>query len=191
MESPERACRPASTSVQTKARSMAFGRRVDRRRHSPVGWVALLALVSTLLVGCSIGGSSEGEPEVTVAPTIEPTAEPVTRFGEVTWATAVEDTGAPAEDLEAFPRDTETIHAVVPVENAPAGETITARWSMDGVTIDAIDATVTIDEATQAGWVTFALTWEGDALWPVGTLGVDITAASGATVRGEIQIEST
>ena len=35
------------------------------------------------------------------------------------------------------------------------------------------------------------LTWSGDALWPVGTLGVTITASSGATATGTILIEST
>lgn len=170
---------------------MVFGPRVDRGSHRAFGWLGVLAMISTLLIGCSVGGASDDEPEPTPMPTVAPTAVPETRLGEVTWTTTVEETGEAAEDLEAFARDTETIHAVVPVENVPAGETLTAQWSIDGVAIDAIDTTVTVDEATSAGWVSFALTWSGDALWPVGTLGINIAAASGAAASGDIQIHST
>ena len=77
------------------------------------------------------------------------------------------------------------------IEAVPAGERLTATWSLDGVAIDGINATVTIDEASGQGWVSFSLMWEGEALWPVGVLGVTISAESGATASGEIQIEST
>jgi hypothetical protein len=83
------------------------------------------------------------------------------------------------------------IHAIVEVESVPAGEQLTATWSIDGTPVDAIATTATIDTATASGTVSFALAWEGEAFWPVGTLGVTITASSGATTAGEIQIVST
>lgn len=78
----------------------------------------------------------------------------------------------------------------MPVESVPAGETLTANWALDGVAIDAVDSTVTLDGTSESGWVSFSLAWEGETLWPVGTLEITITARSGATVTGAVEIES-
>lgn len=147
-------------------------------------------LICIALAGCSSGGGDD-EPEATIAPAATPTAVPPTELGDVTWSLSVTEDGEPVDDLDAFPRDTQTIHAVVQVQSVTAGEVITARWSIDGAAIEAIDGTVMIDEATASGWVSFALAWEGETLWPVGTLGVEISTASGTATSGEIEIEST
>lgn len=154
--------------------------------------MAMLATLSVLLIGCSMGGeSSSPSPDATPLPTAQPTPTPAAQLGTVTWTTALAEDGEPVEDLHAFPRDTAVVHAVVQIEAVPAGERLTATWSLDGVAIDGINATVTIDEASGQGWVSFSLTWEGEALWPIGVLGVTISAESGAATSGEIQIEST
>lgn len=152
----------------------------------------MLATLSILLIGCSVGGgSSSSSPDATRLPTAQPTPTPAAQLGSVTWTTTLAQDGEPVEDLDAFPRDTAVIHAAIPVEAVQAGETLTATWALDGVGIDGIDAIVTIDEASAQGWVSFSLTWEGEALWPVGVLEVTITAESGATTSAAIQIEST
>ncbi len=152
----------------------------------------MLATLSILLIGCSLGGgSSSSSPDATSLPTVQPTPTPAAQLGPVTWSTTLAQDGEPVENLDAFPRDTAVIHAAVPIEAVQAGETLTAVWFLDGVAIDGIASTVTIDEASDQGWVSFSLAWEGEALWPVGMLEVTITADSGATTGGDIQIEST
>ncbi len=116
---------------------------------------------------------------------------PVVQLGAVVWSAGLAENGEPTDDLDAFPRDAPVIYAVAPVEFAVAGETVTANWSLDGVPIDALASTVTLDQAAGSGWVSFALTWEGETLWPVGSLEISIAASSGSTVTGAIQIEST
>lgn len=164
-----------------------FGLRALR----PIRSIAILALLSGLLIGCSVGGGSSSSPDATPQPTVAPTPTPVAQLGSVIWTTGLAPNGEPVEDLDAFSREALAIHAAVPVETVRAGETLTATWALDGVPIDAIDSTVTIDEASDMGWVSFSLAWEGETLWPVGLLEVAITASSGATTTGEIQIEST
>ncbi len=154
----------------------------------------MLATLSILLIGCSVGGGSSSsgpDADATPLPTVQPTPTPAVQLGPVTWSTTLAQDGEPVENLDAFPRDTAVIHAAVPIEAVQAGETLTAVWFLDGVAIDGIASTVTIDEASDQGWVSFSLTWEGEAFWPVGMLEVTITADSGATTGGAIQIEST
>ncbi len=171
---------------------MVFGPNVISVRLKPIRGMTLIALLAVLLSGCSVGGgSSDTSADATPAPTVAPSPTPVAQLGPVVWTTALEQNGAPAEDLTAFPRNAESIYAVVAVESVSAGEMLTASWALDGVAIDAIDSTVNIDEASASGWVSFSLVWEGETLWPVGTLEIAVSASSGATARGEIQIEST
>jgi hypothetical protein len=155
----------------------------------------LMAISLTLLLfGCSGGGGGDDPtPVPTPMPTSEPTATPTpsTQLGAVVWSTSLDADGAPTEELTAMPRDTDVIYAVVRVDTATAGDALDAVWALDEVPIDAIASSVTIDEAAAAGWVSFSLTWEGESLWPLGTLAVTITATSGASTSGTIQIQST
>jgi hypothetical protein len=166
-----------------------FGRAESRRAITAF---SLAIAIAVLVAGCSGGGDdADTTPEATPMPTAEPTPTPEMRLGPVTWTTAIDESGAPTEELTGFPRDTEVIYAVVNVTSVVSGETLTANWSLDDVPIDAIETTVTIDQSTDAGWASFALTWEGEALWPVGTLQVTISGSSGASTTGTIVIEST
>lgn len=153
--------------------------------------LAIVATLSLLVTGCSVGdGSSDPGPEATSRPTVEPAPPPAVELGPVVWTTSLSGNGEATEDLDTIPRDADAIHAVVPVESVPAGETLTANWALDGVAIDAVDSTVTLDGTSESGWVSFSLAWEGETLWPVGTLEITITARSGATVTGAVEIES-
>ncbi len=171
---------------------MIFGPAAGRLASWPLSRMAMVAVLAILLAGCSVGGvSSDSSLDATPVPTLQPTPTPVARLGAVIWTTALDETGGPTENLASIRRDAAAIYAVVPVESVTAGETLTAQWSIDGTPIDAIGSTVTIDEASESGWGSFALTWEGETLWPVGTLGIAISASSGVTATGEVQIEST
>jgi len=163
----------------------------------PLAWPWLKVLSSavvTLVMLAACGGSGDPEPTAPAAtpvPTAAPTEIPPLTLGEVTWALAVADDGSPVDPVNAFPRDGETIYALVSASDIPAGETLTAAWTMDEIAVDGAGASVTIDEAAASGWVSFSLTWNGEALWPVGTLGITISSSSGATTTGTIRIEST
>jgi len=159
-------------------------------RWRPGVW---LAVVSVVVLASCVAGDGDGETPTVATPTtaIEPSPAPSTQLGELTWTTGIDESGAPVDILEEFSRHDLVIYAAVEVENAPAGETLSANWSLDEEPIDAIDSTVTIDSESETGWVAFTLTWDGDSLWPTGVLGIEITASSGATSSGEVQITSS
>ncbi len=170
---------------------MLTGSTADPRNGNVLRRLAFLA-VSVLLVGCSMGGgSSDTGPVATTPLAVASTPAPVVQLGAVVWSTGLDENGEPTDDLAAFPRDAPVIYAVAPVESVVTGETVTASWSLDGVPIDALASTIALDMAAESGWVSFALTWEGDTFWPIGSLEVSIVASSGSTVTGAIQIEST
>jgi hypothetical protein len=111
-------------------------------------------------------------------------------MGAVAWATGLDANGAPADEIDEFPRDGERIHAAVDVTGLSRGVSFEASWTINGMPVEGIGQTVVIDEPAPAGWVSFSLVWEGEVLWPVGTLGVTITASSGEATSGEIRIVS-
>ena len=153
----------------------------------------MLAGVGLLFAGCTDDDQRQTPlPDSTLPPTMEatPTLPPQAGLGPVTWSTSVTGQGEPEAVVETLPRDAPVIYAAVEGTNLDQGETVNATWSLDGQPIEGIDDTVTIEEDAERGWVTFSLTWEGEALWPVGQLGVTITASTGAMTTGQIQIVS-
>jgi hypothetical protein len=179
-------------SVQKKAGIMwTFpGLRVRRFRQRLAGGIPVTLVAVLVLAGCSGSEETPTTPPATPIPTIAPSPTPPLSLGAVAWATELGSDGAPVASIDAFPRDAPEIFALVNAEGIPAGEVLTAAWTIDEVPIDAVTAAVTIDGAT-SGWVSFSLTWTGEALWPVGTLGITITASSGETATGTVRIEST
>lgn len=169
------------------------GRAGRSARRWMSGWLSLAA-VMLLLVACGGGGDDPeptATPPATPAATPMPTEEPSLAIGAVTWTLSVADSGAPGEALTQFPRSADTIHAVAAIEHANPGTEFTAAWTMDGLPVDGAGTTVVIDDGAASGWVSFSLTWNGEALWPVGELGITITAATGETSSGTVQITST
>lgn len=152
----------------------------------------LLAVIMVIvLAGCGAGDVEDDiTPDATSTPGVEPSPTPGVQLGAVIWTTGIDESGAPVDDLNEFSRHNLVIYAAVEIENAFAGETLAAAWSLDDVPIDAIDSTITIDQDAGAGWISFSLAWEGESLWPIGTLGIEISASSGATTTGAIQVTS-
>ncbi len=157
------------------------------------GWgrFASVLLVMFLVAGCSTGGDDvdpTAEPTVEPTPTIEPT--PAMSMGEVQWATQLDDSGAPVESLTQVSRTVQVIHAVAQLSAVPPGTRYTAEWTINGQTIEGKSETVEVSDGAASGWISFSLTWTGEALWPVGALGVTITADTGESITGTVQIVS-
>lgn len=140
-------------------------------------------LLCLALTSCT--GQAEGPS--TSSATVVPTATQVaaaTDLGAVVWASEIDPvTFEPVERREAFSRDEKHIHA--------AGTTLTAAWAFNSQPIEGTDVAVTADAARSAGWVEFHLEWNGAALWPVGTLAVEITASTGESTRSTVEIQGT
>ncbi len=167
--------------------SSAAGPRMTRR------WGLTLVAGGVLAIaGCGNDDGAEPTPEV-ADPTPDPTASPVpsAALSDVIWSTGLSESGEPDSAVTTFWREESVIHAAVEATNLEAGEELTAIWTINGAQIEGTVSTVEIEEAIDVGWVSFALTWEGVGLWPVGTLGITITASNGTTTSSSISIVST
>jgi hypothetical protein len=159
-----------------------------RRRSLLVGVLAGLMLI---LAGC---GGSSNEPEATsepVLPTATPQPTAALNIGSVLFAQSIDATGAPVDPASELPRDVQVIYAAVEVRNVFPGTSFSAEWTMDGQPIPDLSTSTTLADGAVAGWVTFSLTWSGQTLWPVGTLGVTVTSDAGQTSTGTVQITTT
>jgi len=163
-------------------------RRSLRRALILSTWLSPLCLA---LVGCAFGDERVEAPSATVVATSIERAAP-TELGEVVWASDVDPaTSGPVGQREAFSRDEDVIYAAVKTGSLAAGTTLTATWTFNGQPVEGIDVAVTADEARGAGWVEFHLEWNGATLWPVGTLGVTITASTGESTKGTVEIRAS
>jgi hypothetical protein len=152
---------------------------------------AVIAL-TVLVVGCSGESASESTP----AP--EPTERPVTpvptpvpvSLGRIIWTTSVEeDTGAPEEGLEVFAYDAPAIIAAIETSPLPAGTTLTAQWTMNGVAVPGGPTAVATDTDRAEGWVSFELIRNEGMTWPPGVLEITVTVEDGATVSDSVPIQ--
>jgi hypothetical protein len=153
--------------------------------------IASLLVVAVLIAGCSSGDETPeptAEPTVQLTPTIEPT--PAMSMGEVLWAVALDNTGAPVESLTQVSRTTDVIHAVAELRAVQPGTQYTVEWTINGQAIEGKSETIEVEDGAASGWISFSLTWTGQTLWPVGALGVTITADSGESITGTVQIVS-
>ena len=177
----------------------------------PLWWAAgVVVLVSILiLVGCTIRDGDDAGPSATVAgqqtietgaePSLSPTAPLVVAgtpgagpvslggatFGEVAWATEVDEvTQAPVDAVDGIPADASAIYATVPVSGLAAGTVITVRWSFEGVPLDALTTEVVAPADIPETWVAFRLDQvdtgspvpRSETGWPDGQYGVVISA---------------
>lgn len=150
------------------------------------GVVALAALL-VVLVGCGGGDPGSGLGEAATPP---PTQEPSTlALSDVVWTTAVDPaTGAPQDEVRQFPNDAPVIITAVPVEDAPAGATLTATWTIDGMEVPEATMTVTTESRLASGWASFRFTRQEDRLFPLGVLLVTVSDGEGTTVSGSVEI---
>ncbi len=156
------------------------------------GRLASVVLVALLVAGCSSGGGDEpeptAEPTVEPSPTVEPT--PAMSMGDVQWAIELDDAGAPVEPVTQVSRSIQVIYATAELRAVQPGARYTAEWTINGKPIEGKSETVEVTDGAASGWISFSLTWTGEALWPVGALGVTITADSGEFTTGTVQIVS-
>ncbi len=156
---------------------------------------AVLAL-AVLVVGCS--GESDAESTPTPPPVLTPTAPlgtPVPTpdqisLGSIVWTTSIDDdTGAPVDDLEVFAYDAPAIIAAIETGPLPAGTTLSAQWTMNGVAVPGAPTTVATEAERGEGWVAFELVSKEGMTWPPGELEITVTASDGASVSGSVLIQ--
>jgi hypothetical protein len=145
--------------------------------------------LSMLLMAC--GGGVESPTTEPIPPTATPQPTSSLSLGSVVFAQSLDGDGVPEQLAAEIPRSAGVIVAGIEVQHVQPGTTFSAGWTIDGNPVPGIDAVVSLDEGANNGWVTFSLTWEGQALWPVGTLSITVTANSGETATGSVQIVST
>lgn len=148
-------------------------------------------LVLAVLAGCGgSGGSDAPTPTATIplpTATSPATPPPQIDLGEVVFAADVDAaTGGPAAPATTLGRSTPTIHAFIQTSALPAGTTVRADWSINGVAVPTLMQEITIPAARPAGWIEVHLTLTDGQPWPSGTLGVTITVDGGANASGTV-----
>ncbi|HYJ13292.1 MAG TPA: hypothetical protein VEW66_06855 [Thermomicrobiales bacterium] len=156
-------------------------------------WCAIsivIVMLALVLMGCGSADNPDSVPTVGPA-TATPQPTPSLQMGQVLFAESIGPDGAAVDPAPQIPRSTTSIYAVVEVANVQPGSSFSAAWTMDGTAIPELDSQTSLEAGASKGQIAFHLNWDGAALWPVGTLGVTITADSGETVSGEVLIVST
>lgn len=146
-----------------------------------------------VLIACGSPSDDGSAPDPTTAVT-NATAPPVltpvaAELVGVTWTTAVDpETGAPENEVTAFPIDAPAIIVAVEVAELQAGTVLTATWFIDGMEVPQATMQVTAQQDLQEGWATFKFTRAPDHLFPLGKLEVRVTAGDGSEVTGSVDV---
>jgi hypothetical protein len=161
--------------------------------------VAGMALIASLSgcggsTGSSLPTSSAGETILATASTTGPpamtattpstsTGESHAEIGEVVWAIDVDpDTKAPIAPVDHFSIEARTIYAVTAVRGLPPNAVLTAEWSYNDTSLDALTTSVVASAGTADGWVEFHLARAAEEPWPDGTYAIAISY-DGAVVQ--------
>lgn len=166
---------------------MTAGKDVISKRNMLRLWGMVACLV--ILAGC--GGGERDDAGVTPIPAATATHTPAAEtidISDVTWTTAIEDSGGPGDAVDSFPADAPAIIAAVEVSDVPAGSVMTATWQIDGEAVPGAEMTVTVEQDVEQGWVTFRFVRDGDQIFPLGELEVRIEASDGTVATGEVEI---
>lgn len=169
--------------------------RLTRHRALPdcprlFGVVFASTLALGILVSCQGGGGTDPTATPLAVSETAVATEQAVRLRPVVWTTGIDpDTGEPTDRVEVFPRDTDRIYAALEVMNMPEGGTLAATWEINGQPVEGLESTIRIDAAQPAGWAEFHLDWEGQTMWPVGTLRITIASSTGETVESSVEIE--
>ncbi len=170
----------------------SFPRSWTTRRSRGSLALVVIACCSLLLTACGGGDDPPADAtEEATAPVATPSPTPSPVLGQVVFSQSLGSDGQPVDPSAEISRSATTIVAAVEVQDVQPGTSYTASWSMDGNPIPELDASTTLEGGAVDGWVSFTLTWEGAALWPVCQLDVTITASSGGSVQGSVLITST
>ena len=158
--------------VEARTRRCRCARAFARR-----SWLIRLPCCLALPLLAACGG--DDDPSPTPTPTVQATA--TTPAGPievlpVVWTVGVTPgTNAPAEPVDQFTVDAETIYAVVRVTNVPQGAVLSAAWTYNGVPVEPASSSVTATVPIADGYVEFHLSHAPEVVWPDGTYAVAIT----------------
>lgn len=129
-----------------------------------------------------------GSPAPGVTPVGSPTG--AAQLGPIIWATAIDpQTKAPTERVEAFPTTAKTLYATLPIAILEPGTVLTAAWTYNATSLDALTSTVVAQGRYADSWVEFHLVRASDQPWPAGTYAVTVLANGVAVQTAEVKVE--
>jgi hypothetical protein len=166
-------------------------------------WLMFTVGLLPLLVGCGGGDSGNNDLNLTetaqaqiqvdatqTASSVTPTPLPPMDIGAIVWASEIDaDLGTPTETVDSFSSEDRTIYAVVPVSNVPENTVISAAWSYNNTSLDALLTTVTIATGQHAEWIEFHLT-RSDDLWPDGEYAIAISVDGEVAQQADVTVEN-
>ncbi len=153
-------------------------------------------LLVTSLAGC--GGDSA---EATVTPAASPIAThvpatptpvPPAEVGEVVWATGViSGTNAPDGIVDSFETSALALYAVCRVTNLRASSVLSASWTYNDVSLEAVTTGTVPGSAFSAGYVQFHLKRDGNVAWPDGAYAIVVSLDGNVVQTAQIEVRST
>lgn len=147
-----------------------------------------------VLAGCGGGSDDAGSTPAPTARATQPPERPAETpvppgMSEVVWTTEIDpETREPEGEVTSFTNEAAVIIAAVQVSSIPAGEVLTATWSIDGLEVPEMTTQAMTDASLETGWATFQLRREEGRSFPLGELQVQITTSDGTEVIGAVKI---
>jgi len=171
-------------------------------------------MVGTLLAGLSLIASgvaaqqtaSPGATVTAIATPASPTASPIpsptatstpvsgyvaanAELDDIVWAREIDPkTNAPVRVATGFITTDGSIYATFAVKRIDAGVTVTAKWSLNGTAVPALDASITLNEGYMDGWIEFHLTKADREIWPIGTYTITIEIDGVPALTSDIEV---
>src|SRR6478735_1221145 len=188
--------------------------RADKRgkqvRASIVHWgfaATFLAGITLLASGVAAQQATTPEPTVTaIATPASPTASPMpsptatstpvngyvaanAELDDIVWAREINPkTNAPVRVATGFITTDAAIYATFAVKRIDAGVTVTAEWSLNGTVVPELNASITLDQGYQDGWIEFHLTKADGEIWPIGTYTIAIKVDGTPALTYDIEV---
>lgn len=159
-------------------------------------WLRILVgiAICATLAACGGGESSpdatptaESTPMVASTPTV---ASAPMEIGQIIWAEETDPiSGAPVAEVSGFTTESPAIVALIEVTNLPANTQFAATWTLNDSVISDSPMTVIAQGDMTHAWISFRFTRDGDRRYPVGQIGITITASDGTLREASTKID--
>lgn len=171
----------------------------DSAAPSRLVWRMAVALV-LLLALSSCGGETRlalpatatpaGDAGVPPTPAIEASPVPASpAFEPVVWTTGTDPaTNAPIDTVTGYSTSVESIIAAVRASHLPRGASVTAKWTYNDTSLDALATSLTAEGSAEDQWLSFRLDRDPDVPWPAGAYAITVLLNGSPVQQATVEV---